>query len=62
MHPTEETAVTTTLDTVPKPIMPGAEMADLLRFHRDISWTGSIADQLWSSSCSCSGPSQPAKP
>lgn len=44
MHPTEETAVTTTLDTVPKPIMPGAEMADLLRFHRDISWTGTIAE------------------
>ena len=36
--------MTTTLDTVPKPIMPGAEMADLLRFHRDISWTGTIAE------------------
>jgi hypothetical protein len=34
----------TTLDTVPKPIMPGAEMADLLRFHRDISWSGTIAE------------------
>jgi hypothetical protein len=36
--------VTTTLDSVPKPITPGAEMADLLRFHRDISWIGTITE------------------
>jgi hypothetical protein len=28
--------------TVPRPITPGAEMAALLRFHRDITWTGTI--------------------
>ena len=33
----------TALDAVPRPITPGAEMAALLRFHRDITWTGSIS-------------------
>ena len=29
---------------VPMPAPPGAEMAVLLRFHRDITWTGTIAE------------------
>ena len=33
----------TALDAVPRPITPGAEMAALLRFHCDITWTGSIS-------------------
>jgi hypothetical protein len=43
-HPTEETAVPTVLDTVPKPVAAGAEMAALRRFHRDTTWTGTIAE------------------
>jgi hypothetical protein len=30
------------LDSVPKPITPGPEMAALARFHTDVTWTGSI--------------------
>lgn len=29
---------------VPKPITPGAEMEALTRFHRDVTWTGFIAE------------------
>ncbi|GAA4759718.1 nitroreductase family deazaflavin-dependent oxidoreductase [Actinomycetospora chibensis] len=36
--------MTTTPDTVPKPITPGEEMAALRRFHRDTTWTGTIAE------------------
>ena len=32
----------TDLDTVPKPITPGREMAALARFHTDVTWTGTI--------------------
>lgn len=34
--------MTTALDALPKPITAGAEMAALQRFHRDITWTGTI--------------------
>lgn len=34
----------TALHTVPKPVLPGAEMAALRRFHRDTTWTGRIAE------------------
>ena len=30
------------LDSVPKPITPGPEMAALARFHTDVTWTGTI--------------------
>ena len=30
------------LNSVPKPITPGPEMAALARFHTDVTWTGSI--------------------
>jgi hypothetical protein len=32
------------VDRVPKPIIPGREMVDLARFHRDVTWTGTIAE------------------
>jgi hypothetical protein len=41
---TEETEMPTAVDTVPRPITPGAEMAALLRFHRDVTWTGTVAE------------------
>jgi hypothetical protein len=28
--------------SVPRPVEPGAEMDDLARFHRDVTWTGTI--------------------
>jgi Protein of unknown function (DUF1579) len=31
-------------DRVPKPIIPGREMDALARFHRDVTWTGTIAE------------------
>ena len=31
------------LGRVPKPIRPGTEMEALARFHRDVTWTGTIA-------------------
>ena len=30
------------LDSIPKPITPGPEMAGLARFHTDVTWTGTI--------------------
>lgn len=30
--------------SVPRPVAPGAEMAALRRFHRDVTWTGTIAE------------------
>jgi hypothetical protein len=38
--------VVTTFDAerVPKPIEPGAEMRELIRFHVDATWTGTIAE------------------
>ena len=30
------------LDSIPKPITPGPEMAALARFHTDVTWTGTI--------------------
>jgi hypothetical protein len=36
--------MSTAVETVPQPITPGMEMAALLRFHRDITWTGTIAE------------------
>lgn len=35
--------MTTIPDTVPEPVAPGEEMAALRRFHRDTTWTGTIA-------------------
>jgi hypothetical protein len=32
----------TDLDSIPKPITPGPEMAALARFHTDVTWTGTI--------------------
>jgi Protein of unknown function (DUF1579) len=32
----------TTTAAIPKPISPGAEMAQLARFHQDVTWTGTI--------------------
>jgi hypothetical protein len=32
------------LDAVPKPITPGPQMQSLARFHRDITWTGTIEE------------------
>jgi hypothetical protein len=37
--------MTMSIDTaaaVPRPLKAGAEMRDLARFHRDITWTGTI--------------------
>ena len=34
--------MTTVITAVPQPIEAGAEMRDLARFHRDITWTGTI--------------------
>jgi len=36
--------VSITRITVPQPVTPGSEMAALLRFHRDTTWTGSIRE------------------
>ncbi|MDD7965435.1 nitroreductase family deazaflavin-dependent oxidoreductase [Actinomycetospora lemnae] len=36
--------MTTVQDTVPQPVTTGDEMADLMRFHRDTTWTGTIAE------------------
>jgi hypothetical protein len=32
------------VDRVPKPITPGREMDELARFHRDVTWSGTIAE------------------
>ncbi|MDD7939620.1 DUF1579 family protein [Actinomycetospora lutea] len=36
--------MSTAVEHVPRPVAPGPEMAALRRFHRDTTWTGTIAE------------------